>query len=483
MGKRAGNGMVRFISNDYKIPSGLWKELLDLCKRFKFPLKFKNFESLYLNVDKDFVTEYCSRPFGRDKKTPDTDQINSVYKSLKFRFSSLDLSVSAGKTLIMYLQAVLLKKLGYSRRTLLITIKPSLVLQIYKEFVDFRGNEEFEVGFVSGEEETDGYGDANVIISNFQTLASIAKKDPKFFHQFDAILIDEGHRITSASVRQAIINSKYHRWRCGSTGSVRKDGQEMNTAEYYNFLCFTGPTIHVLSKRDLINKGRATDGKVIVFKLNYAKEEIRRQLYMLKSQVQGTKVLENEKQMYRNSKKRTEWILKLIQKHSNLNVLVYFEDVKNGYGRKLSEETKRIVGDNVGVFYIDESVPNSTRDRFKDELELTTGNILFATWQTWSTGESVNNLHVVICAEPVKDEVLLSQAMGRLMRKHASKERFLWIDIVDDFSIYIINPNDTKELQNNILKKWQQNRVRYYESESFETVIVPIDLRMQGETF
>jgi superfamily II DNA or RNA helicase len=197
---------------------------------------------------------------------------------------------------------------------------------------------------------------------------------------------------------------------------------------------------------------------------------------MAKGQMEGDKLLNLEKQIVRASKKRFDWIIKLIKNFSDKNILVYFEDVKGGYGKRLYERIKE-ESENIGVYYIDESVPASAREYFKKKLEETSGNVLFATWQTWSTGESVKNLHVVICVEPVKDEVILSQGMGRPMRLHSSKDKFLWIDIVDDLSVQVLKKDESGfETFQNYFNKWLSFRLKYYEKEFFQVKITKIDL-------
>jgi predicted RNase H-like nuclease (RuvC/YqgF family) len=81
-------------------------------------------------------------------------------------------------------------------------------------------------------------------------------------------------------------------------------------------------------------------------------------------------LLNLEKQIVRASKKRFDWIIKLIKNFSDKNILVYFEDVKGGYGKRLYERIKE-ESENIGVYYIDESVPASAREYFKKKLEET----------------------------------------------------------------------------------------------------------------
>ena len=472
--KAKGSAKIVKFFDGRRIPSGLWQELLDICKRFGFPLNFTNFNDIKIKIDKEITENFFLKVEEKIKKPIRDEQKQMTLMSLQWRFSSGDLSVSVGKTLLLYLQAYLVKKLGITDKKILIIFpKPGLVIQTYNTFVESNVDPDFTFVMLHGEsnkEKTDSY---DCVLSNFQFLAN---KPPEFFHQFGAILVDESHRNTSSSIRNAIDYSINHTWRSGITGSIRSD---KNNAEYYNFLVYSGPTIKVFKKRESIDKGYSTDGKVIVFKLNYLKEEIRKQLYMLKYSLDGDKVLMQEENIVRSSKLRLEWICKLAKKFENKNILVFFKDVKGGYGKKIVNKLKETT-ENRTIFYVDENVPEDHRTHFKEEMELGSNHILVASYATWSTGESVDNLHVVICAESIKDEILLSQAMGRPMRKHSTKdgEFFYWIDIVDDFSIDVENQKiGGKETHRNYMLKWFGSRKTYYESEEFSIESHNINLK------
>jgi type I site-specific restriction endonuclease len=85
--------------------------------------------------------------------------------------------------------------------------------------------------------------------------------------------------------------------------------------------------------------------------------------------------------------------------------------------------------------------------------------ILVASFGTFSTGISINNIHNVFFVESYKSEKIVRQSIGRGMRLHDAKERVNIIDFVDDFSL-------TKGNKNYLLKHGEE-RVKIYREQGF----------------
>jgi superfamily II DNA or RNA helicase len=85
--------------------------------------------------------------------------------------------------------------------------------------------------------------------------------------------------------------------------------------------------------------------------------------------------------------------------------------------------------------------------------------ILVASFGTFSTGISINNIHNVFFVESYKSEKIVRQSIGRGMRLKDGKERVNIIDFVDDFS-------RTKANKNYLLKHGEE-RMRIYREQGF----------------
>ena len=90
-----------------------------------------------------------------------------------------------------------------------------------------------------------------------------------------------------------------------------------------------------------------------------------------------------------------------------------------------------------------------------------------ASFGTFSTGISVNNIHNIYLVESYKSENIIKQSIGRGMRKQLLKERVNIIDFVDDF---------TYKGQDNYLMSHSDERIKIYEKEAFPYTIYNIDL-------
>lgn len=463
---RGYKSTVNFLINESKIPVGMWKYLIDECEKFRFELRFPDLDKYFWNIDKEFVEEFCLQLMEKNNKwTPRPYQINAVYKCYKYRRDTAYLSVAAGKTFVIYMLLMLLKFTKKSKKVLIITIKPSLSIQMWNDFREFHCIDAKLKTCIMHEDFKGDREDADIYIGNFQTLVKI--EDPTFFEQFETVILDESHRATAGSIKKIITACINAKSRHGFTGSIKED----NTAEYWNIVSYTGPIVARMSKRALIEGGDATDGCVESFRLSCIPKQIRLDLFTQKESIDGEKLLRLEQQVVRDSEERLNWICQLVNKFQNKNVLVFFASVKDGYGKKIVDKLKTIT-EGKQIFYIDEDVSEAQRKYFKDEMEGSFNNILVATYATFSTGENVKNLHVGLCAEAIKDEILLSQSMGRLMRQHFSKEKFTWIDVVDDLSVEIthevIGREQQTETWTNYGIKWGRERKKYYDKEEFD---------------
>lgn len=451
------DGVVNLVINGRHLPVGLWKTLVDFCKRFGYPLYFDYKEIFNNDVTKEEVTVFCLELFSDHPEiTPDKEQIDAVYKIIKFRYTLSDSSVRFGKTLVIYCVIKFLLAKNLSKKILIMSVNPSLIMQNYGDFLDYSCGKDSDIAMIHPGSKPYDY-EKPVLISNFQYLAN---KPPEWFFQFDAFILDEAHRASAPTIKTIINNCKNVKLRAGVSGSIDED----NSADFYQLLAYFGPIVKEVTKRELISQNRATDGKIFIYKLDYLSLEERKVLYSYKELMDGEKVLREEELMYRKSEQRLRGICKLINEFQS-NTLVYFKDVQGQYGLKIVNRLKEI-SENKIIMYIDESISQTKREEFKKIMEENNNCILVASYDCFSTGETVKNLHNIVCAEPTKDRKRLSQALGRPMSLHEEKLMFYWFDIVDDFSVMIDTPEGMKKHQNYGLK-WMKERIKLYNEDSF----------------
>lgn len=464
-----GNGNVLFLKQDNKLPIGLWHELKQVCEKFSFPLTVYGLTQIF---DSDYAEDECRLFMDRlmahnPKYAPRENQYAPVLNTVKYKYCFLDFATSSGKTFVSFCIFMNLFYRKKIKKVLILCPDTGLVIQNYQGYIDFcAGKYNLKMCMVSGESKDRDHEGKNIVIGNFQTLVNMGED---YFKDFDCVIIDEGHRIQSQSVKMIINSCVNARYRIGMSGSVPKNNAE---ADFYNLLMFTGPIVGKIRKRELIDSGDATNIKVKVMKLNYMDDEYRKNLAMLKyadNDLEGSDIYNFEMMTVRSSKIRLAWIVELINKLPK-NAIVFFIDVQNGYGKEIAEKV-RISGPKQ-VYYIDGGVDQSLRDIYKQQMEVGENKVLVTSYDTFSTGKSINNIHYLVAAESRKSDIIISQFLGRGMRLHGDKEFCTVIDVCDDFSI------DVPNYQNrNILLKHMSSRIKHYEDEKLEYEIINIDLR------
>lgn len=455
------DGTINFLRNYKYLPIGMWKHLLGICKDYGFPVSIKNKEYLVddtITIEK--IEKFCSENFQSEDFKLDEDQITAIYLAVKYKYFTMDLSQRFGKTLLFYLISRYLVKETPVKKVLILTINPGLVGQMYADFEDYSGGDLSDISMLLSKNKLkDDRG--SIHITNFQYLVNITKNNPEFFEKYDAVLVDECHRLSETT--KTVINlSKNRLYTGGFSGSIVKD----TSADYLSLMAYFGGILKTVTKKELMNKGRATPISIRCITVNSIEESKKKELYYAKSQIPGEKLLRLELQAIRDSKRRMEFIAKLCKKLDG-NILIFFVSTMDNFGKRLIEEIKMCTQDRT-IMYIDQHVPEESRSKFKAKMESSSNNILVSTYETLSTGHTIRNLPYIICAEPIKAETTLSQAIGRGMTNHHSKDKFTWIDIIDDlrcnFHDHITNSTVSSE---NYAFKWGKIRKTYYKREGF----------------
>lgn len=462
-----------------QISIGLWTEIKKVCERFRFPISFHNTNIIFdRTIDADHVySHYLEILENNPRLAPRPRQPEAVILALKYRYGLLSLSQSIGKTLIIYTFVSYVFKYKGVKKVLIIYPDTDMALQTHDEFCDFKNSHEtkcydFDIRLVYGgvsKKQKEAAEAADIVIGNFQTLSNRPKE---FFENFDAIICDEVHRGINDSTKAIIDNCGKTKYRIGLSGSIVVD----NTADFYTMMDYYGHILLHVPKKEIIEEGFATNIEIRVYKLKYLQDKTIAKLAGLKYSVKDDiKRLQIEQNLIRNNKTRLDWIVDLIL-HLNKNMIVYFLDVKYGYGKKIVEEL-RLRSSTKEVYYVDGDVDDKLRAVYRAKMEEGDNKVLVASYDTWSTGKSINNIWYIVNVESRKSETTISQAFGRGMRLLENKEKCVWIDIVDDFSA--VFDDDTRF--ENFMLKHHNVRTKQYISEGFDIKTMNIDLRDMTE--
>jgi superfamily II DNA or RNA helicase len=334
----------------------------------------------------------------------------------------------------------------------------------------FQGNDDFEEYGIDklpgvkiqqiggGSKLKDG---CDIIIGTFQSLV---KREKEFFDEIDVVFVDECHHTNSNSIKKIVSNCMGSKWRFGLTGTLTKKG----TADYLTIQQFLGPLVMEIPPSFLFDNNYATPVSIKVVCMDWLENSYKEKLSDLKlndNNIEGNEIYNLERKLVIESKKRLKYVVDFINKTSK-NSLVLFQSVKEEYGKQIFNLLREI-NPSKEVFYVDGDTNDNLREEYKKRMSIGENKVLIATYGTFSTGISINNLHNIFLVESYKSEILIKQSLGRGMRKMEGKEKVIVIDFVDDFSI---------GRYRGYLSKHSSERIEIYKREGFEYKIYNIKL-------
>jgi superfamily II DNA or RNA helicase len=467
--KKIWDGNICFIEKKggaWKIPIGLWREVLQIGEDYSIEIEINGLDKivnndLTLEEYTQWVNEFFKGGIGGDpNKMPRDYQIETAWKLIKYRYSVSEVATSSGKTLISFMIFAYLKQKGLIRKFLMIVPSTNLVFQGSEDFEDYGlhklGSKIQQIG--GGSKLREG---CDVIIGTFQSLV---KQDQEFFEESDLVFVDECHHTNSMSIKKIVAHCMHSRWRFGLTGTLTKRG----TADYLTIQQFLGPLIVEISPSFLFDNNYATPVSIKIVVMDWLEKEFKDKLADLKlnnNNLEGNEVYNLERKLVVESKKRLNYVVDFMSKTSK-NSLVLFQSVKDEYGKQIWN-LLREKNNEKEVFYVDGDTSEGLREEYKSRMASGNNKILIATYGTFSTGISINNLHNIFLVESYKSEVLIKQSLGRGMRQMEGKEKVNIIDFVDDFS----SPK-----YQNYLMKHSEARIQIYKNESFEYKIYKVKL-------
>lgn len=462
--KKLWDGNIKFIDKFNRIPVGLIQKVYSVTSKYNIPFEIDNIDDMYWEFDEDdfdaWAEEFCSKM----EKKPRDYQIDAVKKIIKHQRSISEIATSAGKTMIIFLVFSYLKTRGLIDRLLVVVPNTNLIVQTIEDFEEYSNEKsliKFKTQMVSGESKTKKQQNADLIVGTFQSLV---KLEDGWFSDITGICVDEAHHTNANSVKKVIGKCVNTKFKFGLSGTLMQD----DTADALTIQAFIGPLINTITPQDLFDKKVATQVNIKIIRLKHSNEEIRQKLHFLrqrKHEVEGSKQLSLERDIIIASKERFKFLCDLISKTTK-NSLILFQNIKDNYGKRLYDQLRETC-DGKEIYYVDGSTSSALRDEYKKNMEEGSNKILIASFGTFSTGISINNLHNIFFIESYKSEKIIKQSIGRGMRLHADKDTVTIIDIVDDLSW---------KGDKNYLMKHGDSRLEIYDQEGFPYKIYKVDI-------
>jgi len=418
--KRVWDGNISFIKKN-KIPSGLWKEVIDICKEYDLEFTLNGVTNIFdTEITVESFNEWVEDFFKNSEIKPRDYQIDAAFKILKYRRCLAELATSAGKTLISFLVIAYLMEVLGKKKILMIVPNVSLVVQASGDF------EEYNKQRVSLKIQQIYSGvklrqSSNIVIGTYQSLV---KNDEEYFKQFDVVLIDETHKAKAASIQNIMDKCWHCDYRFGLSGTIPKRG----TVDRLSLMSALGPLVTQVKANYLQEEGHIAQCKVIQFHMDYATLEQKNAFADLsKNSYDRQRLFSLEQNFVNQDEKRLNFICQVIKK-STSNSLVLFHKID--YGEKLYQKLREVTDKR--IYYVDGSVSPELREEFKSRMEKNNDVIIVASYGTFSTGISIKNIHNIYFTESFKSEVIIRQSIGRGLRKHHAKEVVKIYDFIDD---------------------------------------------------
>ena len=231
------------------------------------------------------------------------------------------------------------------------------------------------------------------------------------------------HHVSSPTFSK-LLDSNYCRYKIGLSGTIqRKDGKHVVFRDYFGSKVFKPPKENYMQPRiDIIPSDvRFLDGN----KTPWANRV--------------TNLATNEEYIH------TVAMLAAAYAAKGHKVLVVSDRVS--FLKKAAE----LVGDT--AVCITGDVPHEDREDLIDEIKYKGKSVLFGTQSIFSEGISVDVLSCLILGTPINNEPLLTQLIGRVIRKKDGKTSPVIVDI---------------HLKGNTARKQASNRIGYYMKEGYD---------------
>ncbi len=465
----------------YYCHSGLWKTITDWCNKsnigVEYPEDFNYFKYTDFNMTLDEFREYVES--WEISLTPYEYQLKAAWLILKYRQSLSQLATRAGKTLIAYIVFRYAVEHG-ARKILMIVPAKSLVKQAVNDFNEYAEFFHTETVWAGGELQEG----SDMTIGTFQSLVKKADKksvkyDPKFFNDYDVVLVDEAHTLKCQSI-DTILNQpflKNVKLKFGFTGSLPKE----HTIDSFCCHSLMGPTIQDIRPRELMDGGYITPLDITQIYINHPEtEELnkayikcgeylngnstgemldvdvreftmveKKQLPLVLRQMKengvsdveyrdylidlckakGSNLLMLEQMLLHRDKKRVEVIFDLLN-NIKKNCIVFAHHTE--YIRYLYNILKEKFPER-HIYKITGQTTDKKREQIKQLLLTDEDAILVASFGCVGTGLTFKNLDYGIFAQSFKSHIINLQSLGRGLCLAEGKDSYKVYDLVDCF--------------------------------------------------
>lgn len=443
---RAWDGKIRLLRKD-RLYIGLLPEVCKILSNlgYKYILEFNSFLKDKA-IEKDYIEKFID-DLNLSFSLRDY-QKNIIIDAIQEKRATIVSATSSGKSVCIYG----LVKFWYEHlenpKILIIVPSINLVEQLRQNFIEYSANNNWGVEDVVTRlyferKNKDFDVNAPVTISTWQ---SVYKLRPEILSRYNMILFDEVHVAKAKEISKFLEKLTGAAVRYGFTGTL--DDEKLH---HFIIEGLFGPVINAVGLNELIDEGYATPLKIFAIKLNYGKRVKRVGNY------------QDEISYIINSYPRNKFIIDMV-KNLNGNSMILFSRIS--HGKDLYSLAKREIGGKKNIYLIYGETEAELREQARQlTIKDHDGNsVIIASIQIFSVGVDIPSLKNLILAHPTKSKIRLLQSIGRILRKHQSKDTCIFFDLGD--SLYYT--------QEHFLQ-----RLKYYINENLTYKVKEVDLNEQ----
>lgn len=354
-------------------------------------------------------------------------QPESVFRALLFKLARIEATTGAGKTLITYLYCRYLYEFYLNQdsfkernKILIITPRTDLTKQTVNALKEFDEGQGGYLKITSIYANSKYQAEADIVIGNYQ---SVKNYDKDWFEQFGVLVIDELHTAAAYSIKTDIYDKVTKaEYFFGMTATY----PEKKTLDYLNIVAMFGPSVLVKQTREATEDGIIAPVKIAQVKINYI-EDNEFSINLKKSGCIGVEKYRVEKKYFQNNIYRNDIVMDCISKIEG-NQVILVESVD--YIHTLMDLAIQKFP-NKKIFKIHGIINQKDRDYIKQYMKENEDAILIATYETMSTGVSINNIMGIHFPDGGRSSKRIKQSVGRGVRLHPKKEYLIVFDYQD----------------------------------------------------
>ncbi|AIM51410.1 putative UvsW protein [Dickeya phage JA15] len=270
------DGVVRlFTKSSGLIDIGLLFEVFKFCKNNKYTIELDPALKYIQDIPDEEIREFINSLHPKirtenheyiDAETRDY-QFDTIAKAMRQTRCVCELATSAGKSFVLYVMARYYRQrreaLESNLRTLIVVPSIHLVTQLYDNFEEYAHGSDWKpvVNTQLIFEGATKQISKPIVISTWQGIQDQPKE---WFHQFGDIVVDEVHTSKSEKLSYILNNCIYADQRLGVTGTLAN-----TKVAGLQVVAHFGAYHKIITARDLINLGYATDIKVMMIQLKH----------------------------------------------------------------------------------------------------------------------------------------------------------------------------------------------------------------------